>query len=125
MNELETVVYDANHPLVQEIQAEVLANPVFVYSKGTVDQPRCGYTLKIARLFDMINVDAHFCNMVGFPEKQALLNEMFEWPTLPKIFIQGEFYGGADTVEAMLLNGELEPLLKKALGESYALPDLG
>ncbi|MFM7389307.1 MAG: glutaredoxin domain-containing protein [Vampirovibrionales bacterium] len=117
------VMYDENHLLVQEIQREIKEVPVMIYGKGTRQSPRCGFTMKTANLFEALGVQNFVIqDILDNPEKKMLLNELLDWRTYPKIFVNGEFCGGIDAVTDMLQNGELEPLLKAALGEEFKMP---
>lgn len=100
--------------LTTEIQGEIARYPVLVYGKGTDAVPRCGFTLETKEFFESLNCRAHFIDILeNFPKRQAL-SEMTDWPTLPKVFINGVFYGDTDTLEPMRQSGELQTLLKAA-----------
>jgi monothiol glutaredoxin len=118
-------VYDENHPLIQEIQQEIKSVPVMIYGKGTRQAPRCGFTMKTANLFEALGVQNFVIqDILDNPEKKHVLNELLDWRTYPKIFVNGEFCGGIDAVTEMLQNGELAPLLQAALGDDFKMPVL-
>jgi monothiol glutaredoxin len=100
--------------LKQEIQQEVASNKVCIFSKGTKENPRCGFTMQTAQFFNQLGVEFLMIDVLENPEKRQLLSEMTEWPTLPKIFINGEFYGDTDVLDPMKANGELKQVLDKA-----------
>jgi monothiol glutaredoxin len=110
----------ANPALVAEIEKEIASAPVVVYSKGTREQPRCGFTLQLVQLFESLGIEFTTIDIFPNPEKKQLLNELFDWPTVPKVFIAGEFYGGADMMKAMASNGELMPLVTQAVAAAKA-----
>lgn len=100
--------------LKAEIEAEVKQHPICIYSKGTREVPRCGFTMETAQFFDSIGVPYTMIDVLDNPAKRQLLSEMADWPTLPKVFINGEFYGDTDVLEPMRSNGELKAVLEKA-----------
>jgi monothiol glutaredoxin len=101
-------------PLQQEIQAEIKAHPILLYTKGTKAEPRCGFTRETCAFFDKYNVPYQTIDVLENAEKRQALAEMTNWPTLPKVFINGEFYGDTDILDEMEAKGEIEPLLKVA-----------
>ena len=100
-----------------EINQEIATHPVLVYGKGTAEAPRCGFTLETKEFFAKLGRSAVFIDVLENPEKRHVLSQMTDWPTLPKIFIGGQFYGDTDILAPMQEKGELEPLLKAAFGE--------
>jgi monothiol glutaredoxin len=94
-------------PIEEEIQKEVKAHKILIYGKGTKQMPMCGFTRETMQFFDKY----------GYPyEVVEALTKMTNWPTLPKVFIDGTFYGDTDILDPMAAKGEIEPLLKKAFG---------
>ncbi|MCE2931053.1 MAG: glutaredoxin [Vampirovibrionales bacterium] len=107
MNAIET------SPFYNEVEREIAENPIMIYSKGTKDFPRCGFTMRLKDTFEQLGVDFVMQDVLDNPDKRLFLNEYCEWPTLPKVFVQGEFCGGTDIVLEMLQKGELQPILEK------------
>jgi monothiol glutaredoxin len=106
--------------LQEEILNEIKSNKIVVFSKGTKDNPRCGFTVETVQFFDRYNVPCHFVDVLENMPKREALTQMTNWPTLPKVFIGGEFYGDTDILEEMASKGELEPLLKGLFEENQA-----
>jgi monothiol glutaredoxin len=104
-------------PLQQQIQDEVQAHKILIYSKGTKEAPRCGFTVETMAFFDRYGYPYTLIDVLDAPEKRHTLTEMTNWPTLPKVFINGEFYGDTDILDEMAANGEIEPLLAETFGE--------
>lgn len=100
--------------LKDEIQREIAENKICIYTKGTKENPRCGFTIETAQFFDKLGVPYTMIDVLDNPPKRQLLSEIANWPTLPKTFINGEFYGDTDVLEPMLQNGELKGLLEQA-----------
>ena len=100
-----------------EIAAEIAAHKILVYGKGTKSAPRCGFTLETIQFFDRFGYPFEVIDVLENMPKREALAEMTNWPTLPKIFIDGKFYGDTDIVGPMAQNGELQPLLQAAFGD--------
>ena len=101
--------------LVQdEIQNEIQNNTILIYGKGTKSAPQCGFTIETMEFFDKFGYPYELINVLPHPEKREALNQMTNWPTLPKVFINGTFYGDTDVLGPMEQKGELQPLLKEA-----------
>lgn len=102
--------------LQSEIAAEIAANKILVYGKGTKSAPRCGFTLETIEFFTRFGYPFEVVDVLENMPKREALSEMTNWPTLPKIFIDGKFYGDTDIVGPMAENGELQSALKEAFG---------
>jgi monothiol glutaredoxin len=105
-----------NELLREEIDREVGAHKILVYGKGTKEAPRCGFTLETIEFFDHLGYPFEVIDVLENVPKRETLSQMTSWPTLPKVFIDGEFYGDTDVLGPMLENGELQPLLEKTFG---------
>ncbi len=97
-----------------EIQRELQNNKILIYGKGTKSAPQCGFTMETMEFFDKFGYPYELINVLPHPEKREALNKMTNWPTLPKVFINGTFYGDTDVLGPMEQKGELQPLLKEA-----------
>jgi monothiol glutaredoxin len=102
--------------LKSEIDGEVAANTILVYGKGTKTAPRCGFTLETIQFFTNFGYPFEVVDVLENMPKREALSEMTNWPTLPKIFIKGKFYGDTDILGPMAENGELQPILAEAFG---------
>lgn len=102
--------------LKEEINREIAANTILVYGKGTKDAPRCGFTLETIEFFDRFGYPFEVVDVLENMPKRELLSEMTNWPTLPKVFINGKFYGDTDILGPMVQNGELQTTLEEAFG---------
>ena len=101
----------------EEIQQEIKANKIVIYGKGTKTMPMCGFTRETMQFFDKFGYPYEMIDVLQNPTKREALSKMTNWPTLPKVFIAGQFYGDTDILEPMEKKGELEPLLKKTFGK--------
>jgi monothiol glutaredoxin len=102
--------------LKTEIEREIAANKILVYGKGTKAAPRCGFTLETIQFFDHFGYPFEVIDVLENMPKREALAEMTNWPTLPKVFIDGKFYGDTDILGPMAQNGELQSVLKDAFG---------
>ncbi|KMP12095.1 glutaredoxin [Candidatus Nitromaritima sp. SCGC AAA799-C22] len=100
-----------------EIKEEIAKNKVLIYGKGTKTAPQCGFTVETIQFFDKYGYPFEVVNVLENMEKREALSKMTNWPTLPKVFIDGKFYGDTDILDEMEAKGEVEPLLKAAFGE--------
>jgi len=106
--------------LKEEIEREVAANKILVYGKGTKTMPRCGFTLETIEFFNHFGYPFEVVDVLENMPKREVLAEMTNWPTLPKVFINGKFYGDTDILGPMAQNGELQSVLKEAFGTESA-----
>ena len=105
-------------PIQDEIQAEIKNNKILIYGKGTKTMPMCGFTRETMQFFDRYGYPYEVIDVLNNPAKREVLTKMTNWPTLPKVFINGQFYGDTDILDPMEKKGEMEPLLKKAFGKT-------
>ena len=101
-----------------EIEKEVADNTILVYGKGTKDAPRCGFTLETIQFFNHFGFPFEVVDVLENLPKREVLAQMTEWPTLPKVFIGGTFYGDTDILGPMAESGELQKLLEDAFASS-------
>lgn len=108
-----------------QIESEIDQNKILVYGKGTKEMPRCGFTLETVEFFTQFGYPFEVINVLGEDAKRAKLSEMTNWPTLPKVFINGTFYGDTDVLGPMHESGELKTLLVQAFdGKEPASADV-
>ena len=101
----------------EAIKEEIKENKIIIYGKGTKELPKCGFTVETIEFFNRFGYPYEVVDVLENMEKRNALSKMTNWPTLPKVFINGTFYGDTDVLEPMAQKGELEPLLKKAFKE--------
>ena len=109
-------------PIRAEIESEIAANTIVVYGKGTKDAPRCGFTMETIEFFNRFGYPFEVIDVLENMRKRATLSEITDWPTLPKVFIGGTFYGDTDILGPMHEQGELTPVLEKAFGDKAPAP---
>ena len=106
----------------EQIDKEIAANPVLVYGKGTKDAPRCGFTLETIQFFNSFGYPFEVVDVLEDMPKRAALSQMTDWQTLPKVFINGQFYGDTDILEPMAEKGELQKLLDETFAARGVAP---
>ncbi len=104
----------SNDAIRQEIERELADNKVLVYGKGTKSMPRCGFTLETIQFFTAMGYPFEVVDVLENMPKRDALSQMTNWPTLPKVFIDGKFYGDTDILGPMAENGELRSILAQA-----------
>ncbi len=104
-------------PIEEEIQREIKDHKILIYGKGTKAMPKCGFTVETIQFFDKYGYPYEVVNVLENPAKREVLSRMTNWPTLPKVFINGQFYGDTDVLDPMDKKGEVVPLLKAAFVE--------
>jgi monothiol glutaredoxin len=110
------------NPIREQIDKEIAENPVLVYGKGTKDAPRCGFTLETIQFFNSFGYPFTVVDVLENMPKRNTLSEMTDWQTLPKVFINGEFYGDTDILGPMAEKGELQKLLDETFAEQGIAP---
>ena len=100
-----------------EIKEEIANNKILIYGKGTKSAPQCGFTAETVQFFNKYGHPFEVVNVLENMNKREALSKLTNWPTLPKVFIDGKFYGDTDILDEMESKGEVEPLLKIAFGE--------
>ena len=96
------------------IKQQVTTHPVVVYMKGTKTAPRCGFSANVINILSSLGVKEIFdVNILDSDEVRLGIIEYANWPTVPQVYINGEFIGGSDITTEMYQNGELKSLLSK------------
>jgi monothiol glutaredoxin len=110
--------------LQDEIKREIADNTILVYGKGTKDAPRCGFTLETIQFFNAFGYPFEVVDVLENMPKRQVLAELTDWPTLPKVFIAGQFYGDTDILEPMARSGELTKVLQAAFEGKDVTPTI-
>ncbi len=99
--------------IFQKIQETISANNVVLYMKGTKDFPQCGFSATVSHVLKQLGVDFKDIDILRDPEIRQGIKEFSDWPTIPQLYVKGEFIGGCDIVKEMFQSGELQELLKE------------
>lgn len=100
----------SDNPVFQRIQDDVTANKVMLYMKGTAMFPQCGFSARVVQILSHMNVPFKTANVLEDAELRDGIKQFSQWPTIPQLYVNGEFVGGCDIVTEMFQSGELEQL---------------
>ena len=96
------------------IQEQVTSHPVVLYMKGSPDFPQCGFSANALRILKACGLNEFFTvDVLQNPDIRNGIKEFANWPTIPQLYVNGEFVGGSDIMTEMFKNGELQKLLEK------------
>ncbi len=96
------------------IKEQVTTHSVVLYMKGTPELPQCGFSAHAVKILNACGADHIFTvDVLSSPEIRQGIKEYSNWPTIPQLYIDGEFIGGSDIVTEMYQNGELQKLIQK------------
>jgi len=95
----------------KEIDNDVKSNPVLLYMKGSPDAPQCGFSATVTQILNHVGVEYSSRDVLSDPEIRSGIKTYANWPTIPQLYIKGEFAGGCDVVREMFETGELQEML--------------
>ncbi|MDG1531743.1 MAG: Grx4 family monothiol glutaredoxin [Paracoccaceae bacterium] len=101
-----------------QIKSTVTDNDVVLFMKGTKDAPQCGFSSRVAGVLNYMGVDFADVNVLADENIRQGIKEYSDWPTIPQLYIKGEFVGGCDIITEMTLSGELDTMFETN-GVSY------
>ena len=93
------------------IQSDITENPVMLYMKGNAMFPQCGFSARVVQILNHLGVPFQTANVLEDPELRDGVKQFSNWPTVPQLYVKGEFVGGCDIVTEMFQSGELASLL--------------
>ena len=96
-----------------QIKETVTANDVVLYMKGTKEMPQCGFSSRVAGVLNYMGVDFTDVNVLADEEIRQGVKDYSDWPTVPQLYVKGEFIGGCDIITEMTLSGELDTLFEE------------
>lgn len=98
--------------ILEEIKKEVTENKVMVYMKGSPQMPQCGFSSRVVQILHHIGVtEFAYADILQDAEKRQGIKDYTEWPTIPQLYVDGEFVGGCDIITEMFQAGELQQVL--------------
>lgn len=95
----------------EQIKETIAANDVVLYMKGTSSMPQCGFSSRIAGVLNFLNLEWKDVNVLADEDIRQGIKDYADWPTIPQLYVKGEFVGGCDIITDMMLSGELDTLL--------------
>ena len=101
-----------------QIDETVKANDVVLYMKGTKTMPQCGFSSRVAGVLNYMGVEFKDVNVLADEAVRQGIKDFSDWPTIPQLYVKGEFVGGCDIITEMTLSGELDQLFETS-GVAY------
>lgn len=96
--------------IADQIKETVTTNDVVLFMKGTKSMPQCGFSSRVAGVLNFMGVDFADVNVLADDTMRQGIKDYSDWPTVPQLYVKGEFIGGCDIVTEMTLSGELDTL---------------
>ena len=97
----------------EKIEDLIKNNDICLFMKGTPDSPQCGFSMAVSNILKHVNVKFKGINVLEDENLRQGIKDFSDWPTIPQLYIKGEFIGGCDIVKELFENGELKSLLKE------------
>ena len=95
------------------IKETIETNDVVLYMKGTSSMPQCGFSSRIAGVLNFIDLEWKDVNVLADEEIRQGIKVFSDWPTIPQLYVKGEFVGGCDIITDMMISGDLDTLLEE------------
>ncbi len=102
--------------IIEKIESAVKENKVMIFMKGDRIFPQCGFSAATVAIFEELGVPFATADVLSDPELRDAIKRYSNWPTIPQVYIDGKFVGGCDIIRELHETGELEPMVKAALG---------
>lgn len=96
-----------------QIKETITANDVVLFMKGTKEMPQCGFSSRVAGVLNYMNVPFSDVNVLADDGIRQGIKDFSDWPTIPQLYVKGEFVGGCDIITEMTLSGELDTLFEE------------
>ena len=96
----------------QRISADIEQNKILLYMKGTPESPQCGFSAAVVQGLSQLGVEFKGVDVLSDPSLRQGIKDFADWPTIPQLYVKGDFVGGADIVREMIESGELATLFK-------------
>ncbi|MCF7700038.1 Grx4 family monothiol glutaredoxin [Loktanella sp. M215] len=94
-----------------QIKQTVTSHDVVLFMKGTKTMPQCGFSSRVAGVLNFMGIDYTDVNVLADDQIRQGIKDYSDWPTIPQLYVKGEFVGGCDIITEMTLSGELDTLL--------------
>ncbi|MBT4922339.1 MAG: Grx4 family monothiol glutaredoxin [Rickettsiales bacterium] len=102
-----------NNNILKTIESQIQNNDIVLYMKGTREEPQCGFSSAVSKLLSDLQLQYETVNVLDNPEIREAVKQYTDWPTIPQLYIKGEFVGGFDIVKEMHSSGDLQALLRE------------
>ena len=107
------MIFNENEAVFERIRHDISSNDIVLYMKGTAVFPQCGFSAAVVQVLESLGLAFKDIDVLADPALRQGIKEFTNWPTLPQLYIKGEFIGGCDIVREMNANGELQAVLQK------------
>ncbi len=97
----------------EKIKDLIDKNSICLFMKGTPESPQCGFSMAVSNIFKHLNIEFKGVNVLEDENLRQGIKTFSDWPTIPQLYIKGEFIGGCDIIKEMFEKGELQNLLKE------------
>ena len=97
----------------EKIENLIKENKVCLFMKGTPDSPQCGFSMAVSNVLKHMNINFKGINVLEDENLRQGIKDFSDWPTIPQLYLDGEFIGGCDIIKEMFETGELKKLLEK------------
>ncbi len=104
--------------IIESIKQQIAENPILIYMKGSPNQPQCGFSARATQALMACGERFAYVDILQNPDVRATLPAYANWPTFPQLWIKGELIGGSDIISDMFEKGELQTLVKEAVGNA-------
>ena len=101
-----------DNPVYERIRDEIASNDVVLFMKGSPVFPQCGFSAAVVQVLSHLNVPFKGVDVLMDPSVRQAIKEYSNWPTIPQLYVKGEFVGGCDIVREMFQTGELMEMLQ-------------
>ena len=101
------------NPVHDFIGRTIAEHPVVLFMKGVPDQPKCGFSSVVVQILDHLGVNFVGVDVLQSDELRDGIKTFSDWPTIPQLYVKGEFVGGSDIIREMFQSGELKPFLEQ------------
>ncbi len=102
-----------NNTILKTIESQIQNNDIVLYMKGTREMPQCGFSSAVSKLLGDLQLKYETVNVLDNTEIREAVKQYTDWPTIPQLYIKGEFVGGFDIVKEMHTSGDLQALLQE------------
>lgn len=102
-----------DNPIFAQIENDIKTNDIVLFMKGTKDMPQCGFSSAVSGLLTQMNLPFKDVNVLDNQELREGIKQYTDWPTIPQLYVKGEFIGGFDIVKDMYQAGEFQELMKE------------
>ena len=100
------------NPIHQRIRQDIDANDIVLFMKGSPSFPQCGFSAAVAQVMHVMGTEYHSVDVLQDPGVRQGIKDFSQWPTIPQLYVKGEFVGGCDIIREMFETGELQELMQ-------------